>query len=106
MVGDGSLESLDGGGHSEHEEGIMEMGRFGIEECVRLGCGGNAAGEEQFREDLGQVSCLGESRGFFRMRFGDEPTLKGALAWGGIRLSEWIGRENWKGLLTRGACRS
>jgi hypothetical protein len=77
-----SFKPLDGGGHAEHEEGIVEVGKLRIEEGVGLGCGGDAAGEEQFREDLGQVGYLGERCGLFKMRLGDEPTLKRALAWG------------------------
>jgi hypothetical protein len=99
-----SLQSLDGCGHAEHEKWIVEVSKLRIEEGVGLGCGGDAAGEEQLREGLGQVGCLGESRGLFKVRLGDEPTLEGALASGWIRLSGWV--QNWEGLLTRGACRS
>ncbi len=59
----------------------MEVGKLRIEKGVGLRSGGDAAGEEQFCEDLGQVGCLGESCRLFKVRLGDEPTLTGALAW-------------------------
>jgi hypothetical protein len=49
---------------------------------VRLGCGRDAAGEEQFCKDQGKTGGFGERIGLFNVRLGDEPTLKRALAWG------------------------
>ena len=37
MCGDGALEAIDGGGHAEHEEGIVEVRGFGIEEGEGFG---------------------------------------------------------------------
>jgi hypothetical protein len=44
--GDGAFDALDGGGHSEHEKGIVEVGRLGIQESEGFGCGGDATRNE------------------------------------------------------------
>ena len=51
--GDGAFEAVDGDGHSEHKEGIVEVRRLGIEESGGLGGGGDAARDEQLGEDEG-----------------------------------------------------
>jgi hypothetical protein len=41
--GDGAFDALDGGGHSEHEKGVVEVRRLGIQESESFGGGGDAA---------------------------------------------------------------
>ena len=74
--GDGALEPVDGCGHAQHEEGIVQVGGLGIEEGVGLGGGGDAARDEQLGEHQRQARFAGEGSGFFRVRFGEEPALR------------------------------
>ena len=83
MGGDGALEPLDGGGHAQHQEGIVEVGGFGIEEGEGLGGCGDAAGDEQLGEHLRKARRFGEGGGFFGMRLGEDPALARELAGGG-----------------------
>jgi hypothetical protein len=41
--GDGAFEALDGNGHPEHEEGIVEVRGLWVEEGECLGGGGDSA---------------------------------------------------------------
>ena len=74
--GDGAFETVDGSGHAEHEERIVEVRGLGIEESEGLGGGGDAARDEQLGEDEGQARFAGERSGFFRVRLGEEPALR------------------------------
>ena len=74
--GDGALETVDGIVHAQHEEGIVQMGRLGIEEGEGLSGGGDAARDEQFGEHKRQARLAGQGGGFFRMRLGEEPALR------------------------------
>ena len=58
--GDGAFEALDGGGHAEHEKGIVEVRGLGIEEGEGLGGGGDAARDEQLGENERQAGFAGE----------------------------------------------
>jgi hypothetical protein len=60
VSGDGAFETVDGGGHAEHEEWIVEMSGFGIEESEGLGRGVDAARNEELSEDEGQARFAGE----------------------------------------------
>jgi hypothetical protein len=70
MVGDGVFKAVDGGGHAEHEEGIVQLAGVWIEEGVGVGGGGDAASEKELGEDLREVSRFSESRGLFSARLG------------------------------------
>jgi len=107
VVCDRRLKSICGGCHAEHEEWIVKEGWLWVEEGMRLSCGGDAAGEEQFRKDQRQASLSGEVLCFFAMRLGYEPTLrwprKGGLDGLGMRSdriacgtcrSEWAGHRS------------
>jgi len=75
FVADGALKAFDGGGHAEHEKGIVEVSDFWIQECV---CGGrfrDAAGNEQFGEHWGQAGFFGEGFGGGTVGFSDQPAL-------------------------------
>ena len=61
--GDGSFDALDGGGHAEHEKGIVEVGRFGIQEGEGFGGRGDAARDEQLSENEWQTRFAGERSG-------------------------------------------
>jgi len=82
---DGPLQALDGRGHSQHQEGIVQMALFGIEEGMSLGGLGNAASYQQFSQNLRQTCCPGQFSGLLGMLRGDGPTLAGRRvrhAWG------------------------
>jgi hypothetical protein len=70
VVGDGGFKAVDGGGHAEHEKGIVQLAGVRIEEGVGLGGGGDASGEEKLSKDLREVSRFGESCGFFSVGLG------------------------------------
>ncbi len=67
--GDGAFDAFDGGGHAEHEKGIVEVGRFGIEKSRGLGGGGDAARNEQLRKNEREASFAGERSGLFGVGF-------------------------------------
>jgi hypothetical protein len=73
--GDGVFDALDGDGHSEHEKGIVEVRRFGIQKGEGVGCGGYAARDKQLGEDERQASFAGQGCGQFVVGFGEEPAL-------------------------------
>ncbi len=73
--GDGVFEAFDGGAHAEHEEGIVEVRRLGVEEGEGLGGGRNAARDEQFGEDEREARLAGQGGGLVRMRLSKEPAL-------------------------------
>ena len=74
--GDGAFETIDGSGHAEHQEGIVEVRGLGIEEREGFGGGVDAARDEQLGEDEGQARFAGERRRLFGVRRGDEPALR------------------------------
>ncbi len=53
--GDGVFETVDGSGHAEHQEWIVQMRGLGIEEGKSLDGLSNAAGDEQFGENQGET---------------------------------------------------
>jgi hypothetical protein len=61
--GDGALDALDGGGHSEHEKGIVEVGRLWIQEGKSFGGCGDAARNEQLGENERQAGFAGQGSG-------------------------------------------
>jgi hypothetical protein len=61
--GDGAFEAVDGGGHSEHEKGIVGVGRLGVQEGEGFGGGGDAARDKQLGENEGQAGFAGEGSG-------------------------------------------
>ncbi len=73
--GDGAFEALDGGGHAEHEKGIVEVGRLGIEEGEGLGGRGDAARNEQLGENEWQTRFAGRAK-----RTSQDWVLRGASA--------------------------
>ena len=75
--GDGAFETVDGRGHAEHEEGIVEMRGLGIEEGEGLGGLSDAAGDEQLGENQRQAGFAGEGGGGFRVRVSEKPALAG-----------------------------
>jgi hypothetical protein len=76
----GQFKTLDGGRHSQHEEGIVKLVERGVEKGVGLNGGGDSTGEKQFGEDQGQAGCLSQTRGLFRMLLGYQPALMWTLA--------------------------
>ena len=100
--GDGALEAIDGGGHAEHEEGIVEVRDFGIEEDVGGGCSGDAAGDEEFGEDLGKARFFCEGLGGGVIDSSEGPALTRELARGRSVIFDgesWNGRSKfgWSG---------
>jgi hypothetical protein len=73
--GDGAFEAPDRRGHPEHEEGIMEVRGFRVEESEGLGGVCDAARDEQLGENEGQACLAGERSGLVGVRFGYEPAL-------------------------------
>jgi hypothetical protein len=73
--GDGAFEALDRNGHAEHEEGIVEMRRLGIEESKGLGGGGDSACDKQLCEYDWQACFVGERSGLTGVRFCEQPAL-------------------------------
>jgi hypothetical protein len=67
--GDGALNALDCDGHAEHEKGIVEVGRLGIQESESFGGGGDAARYEQLRKNDRETSFAGEGIGKFVVGF-------------------------------------
>jgi hypothetical protein len=70
MGGDGSFQPLDGCGHSRHQERIVEMSEFGVQECTGLTGRGDAASDQQFRKHRRNPRGFGQGRGFFGVRVG------------------------------------
>ena len=66
--GNGAFETLDGRGHAEHEEGIVEVRGLGIEESEGLSGRGDAARDEQLGQHERQARFAGQGSGFFRVR--------------------------------------
>jgi len=58
--GDGAFETVDGQGHAEHEERIVEMRGLGIEEGEGFSGLGDAAGDEQLGKNERQTGFAGE----------------------------------------------
>ena len=77
--GDGALETVDGGGHAEHEKGIVELGYFGVEESEGFSCIGDASGDEEFSEDEGRRASLARASAA-ALWLGEGPALARKLA--------------------------
>jgi hypothetical protein len=60
---DSAFEPVNCGGHSKHEKGIVEVRGIGIKKGEGVSGGGDAARDEQFREDEGQTGFAGEGSG-------------------------------------------
>jgi hypothetical protein len=93
--GDGPLDALDGSRHAEHQRGVVEVGKLGVEEGVSLGGLGDAASYEQLCENQGQMRVARQSCGGLRMLLGHDPSLPGLRAGGLTRRSgyEIIGAD-------------
>ena len=82
--GDGAFEAINGGRHAEHEKGIVEVRRLGIEEGESLSGGVDAARDEQLGENKRQTRFAGERGGCFGVWLGEDPTLgRQSARWSG-----------------------
>ena len=70
MGGDGSFQTLDGRDHSRHQEGIVKVSEFGVEEGAGIDGRGDAASDQQFRKHRGNPRGFGEGGGFLGMGVG------------------------------------
>jgi len=77
LGGDGLLKAGDGGGHAEHQEGVVEMSDLRVEEGEGLSGTGDAAGDEELGEDQGQAGGFGEGLCLVRVRVSQLPALTG-----------------------------
>ncbi len=75
LAGDGRFDAFYGGLHAEHEQWIVQLRDFRIEEGEGFAGGVDAACDEEFGEDERNVRRLRESFGFLRMRLGKNPAL-------------------------------
>ena len=74
------FDALNGGLHAEHEQRIVELRDFRIEEGEGFAGGGDAACDEEFGQHDRDVRRLRERLGFLRMRLGENPTLARSTA--------------------------
>ena len=70
-----ALETVDGQGHPQHEERIVEMRGLRIEEGKSFSSLRDAAGDEKLGEHEWQAGFAGEGGGGIRLRFGNDPAL-------------------------------
>jgi len=80
MVCDGAFQPLDSHCQSQHEEGIVKVGRLRVQKSVSPLCFRDATGHQQLGQHQGQASCVGQSRSLCGMRLSQGPMLTGALA--------------------------
>ena len=73
--GYGSLQPCDSRVHAQHEEGIVKVSNFWIEEGECFRWLGDAAGHQQFGQHLRQACGFGQRGGLVRMRLGEDPAL-------------------------------
>ena len=73
--GDGPLQPCDSSVHAQHEEGIVKVGDFGIEEGEGFRRLSDAAGHQQLGQHLRQAGGFGQRVGLVRMRLGEGPAL-------------------------------
>ena len=67
-VRDSGFHAFDRRSHAKHEQRVVKLGDFRIEEREGFCGGGDAARDEQFCQNQGNARCGGQSFGLVRVR--------------------------------------